>query len=480
MARLICAALGWSDRCKADANSASARAVLMDRWYVADPIVDLLGRLRSSVPDGGADDSHQADTVGVGLPTSGFRRSESVCRQADSRGVRRVTDGRRTAGQADSSRAPTQAADPEGSTMKPHTLRAIPIGGPHGTGRASGIVRRTVLLTGASGVVGHAVLRRLRDFDVVCLMHRSPVPGPNVTTVLGDIAKPRLGLAEHAYADLAARVDAVIHCAAITDFNRTDGSLEATNIAGTEHVAAFAAAAKAVLYHVSTAFVHTTVDGDRGRTAIGYASSKLAAEKIVRSSGVAHVIVRPSVVIGNSDTGEIAAFQGLYQVAAGMFAGTVPMIPFDPSWPIDFVPADVAADAIACVVENEVSEGEFWISAGEKALRLDEGVAVAVELARDLGVSVDVPRFVPPDMFDRLIGPVFLDALPGKIRRNVLRMLEFFTTYLQSGQTKPSSLDQLVALGAKPLPDQRESLRNSLQYWAAQNGYGQAETERAA
>ena len=97
-----------------------------------------------------------------------------------------------------------------------------------------------------------------------------------------------------------------------------------------------------------------------------------------------------------------------------------------------------------------------------------------------LGVRIDMPRFVPPDMFDRLIGPVFLDALPGKIRRNVLRMLEFFTIYLQSGQTKPSSLDQLGALGARPLPDQRESLRNNLRYWAAQNGYGQAETERAA
>ena len=74
---------------------------------------------------------------------------------------------------------------------------------------------------------------------------------------------------------------------------------------------------------------------------------------------------------------------------------------------------------------------------------------MAVELARGLGVRIDMPRFVPPDMFDRLIGPVFLDALPGRIRRNVVRMLEFFTTYLQSGQTKPSSLDQLVALGAQ-------------------------------
>jgi hypothetical protein len=158
----------------------------------------------------------------------------------------------------------------------------------------------------------------------------------------------------------------------------------------------------------------------------------------------------------------------------------VPMIPFDPGWPIDFVPADVVADSIACLVENRVSEGEFWISAGEAALRLDEGVAVVVEFARGLGVHIDMPRFVPPEMFDRLIGPVFLDALPGRIRRNILRMLEFFTTYLQSGQTKPSSLDQLVALGARPLPDQRESLRNSVRYWAAKNGYAQAGTERAA
>jgi hypothetical protein len=163
-----------------------------------------------------------------------------------------------------------------------------------------------------------------------------------------------------------------------------------------------------------------------------------------------------------------------------MFAGTVPMIPFDSGWPIDFVPADVVADAIACVLENRVSEGEFWISAGDQALRLDEGVAVVVEFARTLGVSIDAPRFVPPDMFDRLIGPVFLEALPDRIRRNVVRMLEFFTTYLQSGETKPSSLGRLETLGMRPLPDQRESLRNSVRYWAAQKGYAPPTAEQAA
>ena len=72
----------------------------------------------------------------------------------------------------------------------------------------SGGSRRTVLLTGGSGVVGRALLHRLRDFDVVCLVHRSPVCEQSVTTVPGDIAEPMFGLAGRAYTELAASFDA--------------------------------------------------------------------------------------------------------------------------------------------------------------------------------------------------------------------------------------------------------------------------------
>lgn len=330
---------------------------------------------------------------------------------------------------------------------------------------------RTVLLTGASGVVGCALLERLHDSDVVCLVHRTPVDGPGVRAVSGDVSQPLLGLDEHTYRALAAECDAVVHCAAVTSFHRAGRSLEATNVGGTEHVAAFAADAGAVLYHVSTAFVHTTAEGDRGRTAIGYAESKTRAEEVVRRSGARHVILRPSVVIGDAQTGKIARFQGLHQVAAGIVTGVVPLIPFDAAWPIDFVPADVVADAIATLVEKQVAAGEFWLTAGPHALRLDEGVAETVDVARSLGVHVDPPRFVPPEMFDRLIGPVFLAALPARVQRTVATMLEFFTTYLQAGRIKPSNLAELEALGMRPLPDQRRSLRNSLLYWAEQQGY---------
>lgn len=328
---------------------------------------------------------------------------------------------------------------------------------------------RTILVTGAAGVVGQALLPRLlerAEVQVVALVHRTPVSGERVTSIAGDVSAPLLGLDLPEYEDLARRVDAVVHCAAVTDFHRSDGSLVATNVAGTEQMVAFAAVAGVTLYHVSTAFVDTTVEGERGSTAVGYAASKATAETVVRESGVPHVILRPSVVVGNARTGEVAAFQGLHQVVAGLFGGLVPMIPFDPSWPIDFVACDVVADAIATVVEAGVDAGELWITAGRQALRLDEAFELAVDYARALGLELDTPRFVPPDLFDRLIGPVFIDALPSHIRSSVLKMLEFFATYLQSGRTMPDSHAELAALGARPLPDPRAVLSSSLHYWA--------------
>ena len=338
---------------------------------------------------------------------------------------------------------------------------------------------QTVLLTGGSGVVGQALLARLRDVDVVCLVHRSPIGYTHATSVPADITQHRLGLSPLAYERLAEQVGAVVHCAAVTDFGRSDSTIETTNVTGTQRMIEFAADAGAVLYHVSTAFVHTVAGGERGRTAARYASSKLAGEALVRSGSAPAVILRPSVVIGHSLSGEIAAFQGLHRVADGIFSGLVPLIPFDASWPIDFVPSDVVADSIARVVESGVTEGDYWITAGERSLRLDEAVGVCLDLADELGVAVNPPRFVPPEMFDRLIGPVFLDALPPKIARTVTGMLEFFATYLESGETKPSSLEQLAGLGVRELPDQRTSLRRSLAYWARARGYLQVSEEVA-
>jgi len=330
--------------------------------------------------------------------------------------------------------------------------------------------RTTVLVTGGSGVVGQALLARLADMDVICLVHRTPIHRPGIVSVAGDLMQPRFGLAPDDYTALAERVDAVVHCAAVTEFNRTDGSLEATNIGGTEQVLAFVADAGARLYHVSTAFLHAEATDGRGETSVRYAASKRAGEALVKASGVPHVILRPSVVVGDSVTGEVSAFQGLYLVAGAVLSGMVPLIPFDPAWPIDFIPCDVVADAIAVAVEQELTSGEFWLTAGRHALAFDDAIEACVAFGHEIGLPVDKPRFVPPDVFDRLIGPVFLEFLPRRVRYTVTKLLEFFTAYLAMDSHMPSSLDELEVLGAKPLPDQTETLRVSLRYWAEATG----------
>src|SRR5215218_5803619 len=99
---------------------------------------------------------------------------------------------------------------------------------------------RSVLLTGASGVVGDGVLSRFAAHDLACLVHRSPVRQAGVESVVGDLTAPRLGLDKATYSRLVREVTTVVHSAAVTEFNRDDGSLEATNIGGTEQIVAFA------------------------------------------------------------------------------------------------------------------------------------------------------------------------------------------------------------------------------------------------
>jgi thioester reductase-like protein len=213
-------------------------------------------------------------------------------------------------------------------------------------------------------------------------------------SVHGDLQEPRFGLNAADFTALTHRIDAVIHSAAVTDFNRTDGSLEATNVEGTMRVLDLASAAGVPFYHISTAYLHATADGERGHTAVRYAASKRASEDLVRTSGLPHVILRPSVVVGDSRTGEVRSFQGLYRAVGAILDGVVPLIPFDRSWLLDFVPVDVVADAIATVVEHELTSGEFWITAGTRALRLDDAVGLCVRVGAEIGRVVDMPRFV--------------------------------------------------------------------------------------
>ncbi|MGY1638685.1 SDR family oxidoreductase [Geodermatophilus sp. SYSU D00742] len=330
---------------------------------------------------------------------------------------------------------------------------------------------RTVLVTGGSGVVGQALLPRLlapgpdgepSATRVVALTRRRPLAHPGVTCVHGDVTAPRLGLGARDHAHLADAVDVVVHAAAVTVFDRSDEDLAATNVEGTRRVLQFAADAGATVHHVSTAFLHPDHSTERPDSAVGYAVTKRAAEQVVEDSGVPHVVVRPSIVVGDSRTGAVSAFQGVYQVADALLRGQLPVLPFDGDWPLDLVPCDVVADAIARLVEHGVAGGQVWVTAGERALTLAEGVDVLAAFAAAAGVPLRRPRFVPPTAPG---GAVELLRQPE--RQAVAQVRKLFQDYLWRTEPFPSSLPELAAIGVAPLPDPRTTLSRGLRYWHA-------------
>ncbi|MFI6762864.1 SDR family oxidoreductase [Micromonospora sp. NPDC050417] len=333
---------------------------------------------------------------------------------------------------------------------------------------------RTVLLTGASGVIGTALIPHLAPAHVVALVHRTACPGAN-ESVAGDITAPRLGLDPASYASLASRIEAVVHCAAHTGFVGGPQMAQDVNVAGTRQVTAFAEDAGAPLYYVSTAFVARAEltrqslghdSGDAAARPEDYLDSKRAAEQVVRDSGVPSVIIRPSVVIGDSRTGAISRFQGLHDISTVLLRNVLPLLPMPATSRLDFVPCDVVARATAALVADRQQEGEAWITAGHAAPTIDTLIDIAVAVGAELGIAVNRPRMVEPEMVDRLIRPVFIDPLPSAARRRFDDLLAM-TALFVNAPVFPSTLGRLPqqtpALTAEQIAD---AYRASLIYLA--------------
>jgi len=201
----------------------------------------------------------------------------------------------------------------------------------------------SILLTGASGVVGQALLPELlkEKYPVACLVNKREVDCDGVTSVKGDIRKKYLGISAQLYPQMATKVDHIIHSAAVTNFDSPQESIMATNVEGTKRIIEFAHEANAKLIYVSTAFVHRTELPESVAEYSAYCDSKREAESIIKNSGLDYKIVRPSIVVGDSTSGEISAFQGLHVILGAILNRFAPIIPVSPESYVDMVPQDI-------------------------------------------------------------------------------------------------------------------------------------------
>lgn len=338
--------------------------------------------------------------------------------------------------------------------------------------------QRTILLTGASGVLGHALIEELApSFRIICLRGRRRINDLRVTELEGDVLHPTLGLTAARYASLVDRVDVVLHAAAVTKWTADPQHLLDVNVGGTATMLGVAADARAPLYYVSTAFVARPAPTDErfaGLTA--YMQSKVAAEQLVREGEVASVILRPSVVTGDSRDGRMAAFQGLHRMLGAIVRGSLPVLPADLDALVDTVPQDVVAEAIGTLIRRRVTEGELWLTAGDQALTFAEYVDVGAQMSRELGISAHLPRFVPFESVDRLLLPLLEDLLSPSQRQTFVDFLESVWVF-QSSDHLPSDLAALGFGDRVTKPALTEAATRSLAFWALAKGLGPTSDE---
>ncbi|MFI9502945.1 amino acid adenylation domain-containing protein [Nocardia sp. NPDC052566] len=237
-----------------------------------------------------------------------------------------------------------------------------------------------VLLTGATGFVGAFLLHQLlarTDAQVHCLVRAesreealerlaAALDGyelprdafDRVSPVLGDLARPRLGLSEKEFLLLARSIDAIYHNGAQVNFAMPYSVLAAANVAGTEELITMARIAGAPLHFVSSLYVLGPGDADAGlvtapavardpsRLSLGYLQTKWVAERLVCEAGERGLpvsVLRLGRIGGDSGTGACQTSDFFWLlVKASQEVGLAPKVDFT----VDLAPADFAAAAM--------------------------------------------------------------------------------------------------------------------------------------
>ncbi|WP_328663857.1 thioester reductase domain-containing protein [Streptomyces sp. NBC_00328] len=250
------------------------------------------------------------------------------------------------------------------------------------TGSPEPLPPRRILLTGATGFLGsHLLLDLLRHSDahVHCLVraadeeaatarlgealksHRLPWSSEirrRVTVLPGDIRRPRLGLSDSGWNELAHELDSIVGVAAAVDFLRGYQSLRQSNVIGALTLAELAATGPPKpLHHISSIAVFNEVGiasmgeddplAHADRLVAGYDQTKWAAEVALRRArdhGLIVTAMRPGGIGGHTRTGA----HNPQDLSSGLIAAfgrfrTVPAFHCLNAAPVDWVSRVAAA-----------------------------------------------------------------------------------------------------------------------------------------
>jgi len=347
-----------------------------------------------------------------------------------------------------------------------------------------------ILVTGATGFLGVQLVRELLERQpnaTLALLIRdragqsgqqradSFIPAADrarVQVFSGDVSQPDCGLDRSVYQRLQSEATRVIHSAATVRFDHSLDEARRINVEGTRHILDFAAAARQLrsFSYVGTAYVAGERSGliREDELAVGqnyrntYEQTKAEAEALVRSrlGSLPGVILRPSIIVGDSRTGVTSSFKMMYwplKIYARRLWRTVPGYP---DAVLDIVPVDFVADAVARLLFCEPAFGStLHLCAGPRgSATIDQVAHRAMEY-----FNGPEPRYVDPKFFFAFVRPLLFISLWGRKRR-VLRdgraYRDYFTMKMQFDTSNAERLLQPAGVSPPPVLDYLDRLFN--------------------
>lgn len=317
------------------------------------------------------------------------------------------------------------------------------------------MTNRTLLLTGATGIMGSWVLGEAlsRGYDAICLMRDSthtdaaarirtvlshvdrPQDLRRVRVVLGEASRPGLGLSSREADEVRAETDLMIHCAACTTFSPDqDAEVWATNVDGVRNLVAFLADSEIPLYHVSTAYVAGRRAGrvcehelDVGQEFNNtYERSKLTSEGMVRAAfgdgSLSGAIFRPSIITGSTRDGRIMQFMNFYNVLRMIDliarrranGSSVLRVAARVDGTKNLIPVDWAIRALWEIIEREGPSRQVYHLTNPNPMQHTELAYWANEMVRDSGIRVELVSQLggAPSSLEALFAAGFSNYLP--------------------------------------------------------------------
>ncbi len=324
----------------------------------------------------------------------------------------------------------------------------------------------TVLMTGFPGFLGGALLPRLlagTDDTAVCVVQpkyaalaerrlaqlatEEPSLAGRVELVPGDITQPRVGLADPER--LGADVTEIWHLAAAYDLAVPRDIGLRVNVEGTRNVLDVAGRCPRLdrFHHFSTCYVSGRYAGPFGEDDLevgapfnnAYEETKHLAETEVRSrmaTGLPATIYRPSIVLGDSRTGETQKFDGLYFVIQLLLrqprVAVLPVFGDPTAFRANIVPSDFVVDAVAHLSRLPQSRGRTYHLADPRPLTVDEWYVALGEVTGRRVVRVPLPERMTRAAVGRVPGASRLLGLPSELLDYFVHPTHYLTTHTEA------------------------------------------------